>query len=176
MLHTKLDFLAVTSFADCNIPNYIITIFPVLLFTSSSALFFLRVKAVYGNNRIITVFFGLLLLVLFGVCFLIPLSTKGKHLPTTQICIVFQVEVYVAIPLIAHFVFNNLIFIAISLRITSFSLIGGTFSVRLRSFFRGDGLSRLSKSILYGGQLYYMSVISPLPWLTCINVLIQRSD
>jgi hypothetical protein len=162
MFHTNLNVLPVMPFANCNIPNYILTVFPLLLFSSSSALFFLRVKAVYGNNRIITIFFGFLLLVLFGLCFLIPLSTKSMHLPTTQICIIFQVEHYVAIPLGAHFVFNNLIFIAVSLRIISFSLVGGTFSARMKSFFRGDGLSCLSKSVLYGGQLYYMSVISPL--------------
>jgi hypothetical protein len=159
MFHANLNILADIPFADCSIPNYILTVFPVLLYSSSSALFFIRLKAVYCNNRIITIFFGFLWFVLFGLFFLMPLSTKSMHIPTTQICFIFQIEHYVALPFVAHFVFNNLVFIAISLRIVSISLDGGTFSACMKSFFRGDGLSRLPRSLLYGGQLYYRSVI-----------------
>jgi hypothetical protein len=69
-----------------------------------------------------------------------------------------HVNHYPSFPLIAHFAFDTLVFFAISLRIVSFSIVGDTFGARMRSFFRGDGLPNLSRSLLYGGQLYYLSV------------------
>jgi hypothetical protein len=89
---------------------------------------------------------------------LLPFSPSAEFIGTTQtgICIVTRIEQYASIPLIAHFVFDTLVFLAISARIVSFSIVGDTFGERMRSFFRGDGLSILSRSLLYGGQLYYM--------------------
>src|SRR5262245_15695807 len=91
MFHTNI--LAVMSFADCRIPNYLLTGFPILLCPSSSALFFLRVKAVYGNNRIITALFGSLWVVLFGFCLALPVSVHAFtneaslcHLSNRTIC------------------------------------------------------------------------------------------
>jgi hypothetical protein len=159
MFHTNLNILAVTPFANCNIPNYILGGCLTLLIPSSSALFFLRVKAVYRNNRIVTTFFGLLWFVLFGLCFVLPLSAKSVHIPTTQVCIIIRIEYYASIPLIAHSVFDTLVFIANSVRILSFSIVGGTFGARMRSFFRGDGLPWFSRNLLLGGHLYYVFVI-----------------
>jgi len=70
-----------------------------------------------------------------------------------------HVNHYPSFPLIAHFAFDTLVFFAISLRIVSFSIVGDTFGARMRSFFRGDGLPNLSRSLLYGGQLYYFTAI-----------------
>jgi hypothetical protein len=114
------------------------------------------VRAVYCNNRIITVFFGLLWLMLFGLCFVVLLAAKAVHIGPTQICIIIRVEHYGAISLLVHVVFDTLVFLAISLRLSSFSIMGDTFGARVRSFLRGDGLSSLSRSLLYDGQLYYL--------------------
>ena len=54
---------------------------------------------------------------------------------------------------------DTLIFIAITYRILSCSVVGDSRSARARSFFEADGLPRLSKALLQGGQLYYLWVI-----------------
>jgi hypothetical protein len=155
-----IHILTVAPFAHCNIMIYVIAVGLLFVASSTSALFFFRVKAVYDNNRIVTIFFGSLWFVLFGLCFMLPLAAKATHIGRTQICIVVQVERYGSIPVIAHFVFDTFVFLAISVRIVSFSIVGDTFGAQMRSFFRGDGLPNLSRSLLYGGQLYYLSVIS----------------
>jgi hypothetical protein len=125
---------------------------------STSALFFFRVKAVYYWNKFITMFFGALLFALFGLSVLMPFTASGEHIGTTQICITTKIEHFGALPLFLNSLMDTLVFIAISLRIISYSLVGGTFNARMRSFFQGAGLPSLSKSILQGGQLYYLFV------------------
>jgi hypothetical protein len=130
----------------------------IIALPSTSALFFFRVRAVYGNNKAITAFFGFLLFALFGLSFVTPLVTKSTHVGTTQRCITTEVKKYGFAPAILGFVLDALVFISISLRIVSYSIEGDTFRALMISFFRGDGLPRLSRSILQGGQLYYSFV------------------
>jgi hypothetical protein len=139
---------------------YAVAVINILTVSSTSALFFFRVKAVFLNNRMITAFFGFLWFTLTGLCFSLPFVVKATHIPTTQICIVSRFAYFGTIPNIAHVIYDTFVFVSISLRIISFSIVGDTFTARTRSFFRGDGVPSFSKSVLYGGQLYYMSVIS----------------
>jgi hypothetical protein len=64
----------------------------------------------------------------------------------------------VAIPILLQSAFDTLVFIAISFRIASYSIVGDTFNGRVRSLFRGEGLPSLSRRIIMGGQLYYLFV------------------
>jgi hypothetical protein len=130
----------------------------VIAVPSTYALFFFRVKAVYCNNKIITIFFGSLLVALFGLAFLVPLGAKGAHIGTTKRCILTSVRSYVSAPVIFNAISDTLVFIAISVRIMSYSIAGDTPGTRIRSFFRGDGLPSLSRSLLQSGQLYYLFV------------------
>jgi hypothetical protein len=108
----------------------------------------------------ITAFFGFMWFALTGLCFSLPFVAKATHIPTTRICIVTRFASFGSVSVIAHVIYDTLVFVSISLRIISFSMAGDTFTARMRSFFRGDGVPILSKSVLHGGQLYYMSVIS----------------
>jgi hypothetical protein len=144
--------------ASCNAIFILIGCFFVLGVPSTSALFFFRVKAVYYRNKFIPGFFGLLLFALFGLSFLGPFALRGKHLGTTQRCIITTSERFGSVPILLNSIMDTLVFIAISFRIVSFSLVGDTFGAHMRSFFRGDSLPSLSRSILQGGQLYYLFV------------------
>lgn len=53
---------------------------------------------------------------------------------------------------------DTLVFFAISYRIVSSAMVSSTWSARVKSFFMGDGLLNLSKALLQGGQVYYLSV------------------
>jgi hypothetical protein len=130
----------------------------VVAVPSTSALFFFRVRGVYGNSKIITAIFGFLLFALFGLSFLVPIAIRGETIGPTKRCIDPQVHVYASAPVVLNAVIDTLVFVAISCRIVCTSLVGNTFGARVRSFFLGDGLFNLSKSLLQGGQLYYLFV------------------
>ena len=145
--------------AHCHATTLALGSILMLVIPSTSALFFFRVRAVYYNNKIITIFFGVLWLSLVGLSFLIPQATSATHIGTTKRCIVTRITPYVSIPVLIHATFDTLVFLAISFRIISFSIVGDTFSARAKSFFRGDGLPSLPRSLLVGGQAYYVFVI-----------------
>ena len=70
------------------------------------------------------------------------------------------------IPIILTIVYDTLIFFAISYRVVSISMVSNTWSARVKSFVRGDGLHDLSKALLHSGQTYYLSVFFSLLMLT----------
>jgi len=74
----------------------------------------------------------------------------------TRRCILTTVRSYVSVSVIINTVNDTLIFLAISYSIISYTVIGDTWGARAKSFFRADGLPRLSKALLRGGQLYYL--------------------
>jgi len=150
-----LVFLA-APLADCQTWIYAIGCCFIVATPSTSALFYFRVKAVYGNNKTISAFFGVLLSMMFATSLLIPFSPKVTHVGPTQRCIVIG-EKYAVIPAVMNFTLDTLVFIAISLRIVSHSIEDNSFRATLSSFFRGDGLFRLPRSLLQGGQLHYFS-------------------
>jgi hypothetical protein len=153
-------FLAVP-LTDCYRWTYAIGGCFIIALPSTSALFFFRVKAVYCGNRTIMAFFGFLLFALFGTSFLIPFSPTAAHVGPTLRCVVIEQKRYGAIPSVINFTLDTLVFFAISFRIISCSIENHSFQALLRSFFRGDGLFSLSRSLLQSGQLYYWCVMTP---------------
>jgi hypothetical protein len=155
---TQINITVVAPVAKCNILMYAIGGCFVLALPSTSALFFFRVKAVYCNNKVITAFFAFLLIVLFGLSFLVPLALVVLHIGTTQRCITTQVEKYAFAPAVLNLILDTLVFVAISFRIASNSIEGDTFRAFVKSFLRGEGLPKFSKSLLQDGQIYYWFV------------------
>jgi hypothetical protein len=125
------------------------------------------VRAVYCKNRIVTIIFGFLLLAVTGVYLMVPIGIRATHIPGTERCIELPEKTYYAAPGLVNAGYDTLVFIAISFRILSFSLAGENLSSRARSFFRGDGLTHLSQSLLKGGQLYYLYVLLSPSLSTC---------
>jgi hypothetical protein len=130
----------------------------VISLPATCGLFFFRVKGVYYNNRIIIVLFGALWFALFGVTFLFPLALQGAHIGPTQKCTIVKVADFFAAPAVLNSVFDTLVFVAISLRIVSMPHTQGSLSTRAGTFFRGDGLSKVARALLQGGQLYYLCI------------------
>jgi hypothetical protein len=69
--------LIVGSIDNCAALKYIEGIFFELSVPATSLLFFFRVKAVYNNSKIITLFFGILWLAIAGLSILIMLGITG---------------------------------------------------------------------------------------------------
>ena len=68
----------VASVQHCQTLLHISVSFLMLGICCTSLLFFYRVRAVYGNSKIITGFFGFLWLSIFGATFVIPFSVSGE--------------------------------------------------------------------------------------------------
>jgi len=154
----------------CHALLYIIGSFVVLSMSSNSLLFFFRVRAVYGNSTIITGFFGFLWVATSGLYVLNPFALFGEHIGPTNRCILTSVRSYVSVPVFLNAINDTLIFLAISYHIISYTIIGDSWSARAKSFFRADGLPKLSKGLLQGGQLYYFATIG-LSIVTCATLL-----
>ena len=116
-------------------------------------------RAVYFNNKIITTFFGFLLFSIFGSSLIMPIYLDAAHIKGTQRCMLNIPNICYTLPSMLNTVFDTSVFVAISLRMASYCMVGDTLSTRIWSFLRGDGLPSLSKSLLQGGQLYYLFVI-----------------
>jgi hypothetical protein len=121
-------------------------------------MFFLRVKAVYAHGKTTTIFFGLLWLAVLVTQFFIPFHLVTLYFGPGQGCYITKVG-YAATPFLLRSAFDTLVFVAISFRIASHSVVGDAFSGCMKSLFRGEGLPNLSRCIIRGGQLYYLFVI-----------------
>jgi hypothetical protein len=156
---------------------YIIGTTFMLGVTTTSLLFFYRVRAVYGNSRIATAFFGFLWVSMLGLSVLVPLSLDGgvshsslinldqiayrwlyvnQHMGPTRRCIVTKTRSYTSVPIVLNAVNDTLVFLAISFRIVSYTIVGESWGARARSFWSADGLPKLSRGLLQSGQLYYL--------------------
>jgi hypothetical protein len=134
--------------------------------TAEAILLFYRLKAVYlGQNRVITTFF-LLLLVVIGSSAFIPLA--GSAFPTSSTDAYCNVsmnvrlaEALVTIPLI----YTTLVFFAIS-----YGLMPHSFDAqasdnrkpsvrRFKIFWRARDLPMLSRTLVQDGQIYILYVV-----------------
>jgi hypothetical protein len=76
-----------------------------------------------------------------------------------------------AAPIILTAVNDTLVFLAISYRVVSSATVAGTWRARTRSFFTGEGLYHLSKTLLTSGQVYYLFVL-----LCCLRQYSNLTD
>ncbi|KZP22070.1 hypothetical protein FIBSPDRAFT_1043780 [Athelia psychrophila] len=127
---------------------------------STSFLFFLRVRAVYRQSRTITILFGALWVVTasagigFGA-----LEVRGAELaPYTAYCTNTTIK-YNSIPVMITFLHDTMVFLAISYRLAADAVTAGDWRSRVLSVVTGKGLFSLSRSLMKGGQLYYLVTI-----------------
>jgi hypothetical protein len=129
---------------NCNAIVYTGGAFIIITIPSTSALFFFRMKAIYNHN-IITIFFGSMLFALFRLCFLFPHSGEERAhranslLHRHTICTLrFNAESS------ALHIRHSCVHCHLALHCGRY--VGGTDEVIL------------SRSVLQGGQLYYLFV------------------
>lgn len=104
------------------------------------------------------IIFFILWLTVIGASVTVPAGIKGAHIGPTRQCINTSVPDSVQAAVIVPMVNDSAVFIAISYRILSYSTIEESFSKRMRTFFGGGAIPRLSRALLQGGQIYYLCV------------------
>ena len=83
-------------------------------------------------------------------------ATCLQHIGPTNRCINTGIHAFGFVPIVINAVNDTLIFVAISYKILTDTTLGDTWRARARSFYAANGLPRLSKALLQGGQLYYL--------------------
>ncbi|KAJ7128703.1 hypothetical protein C8R44DRAFT_667079 [Mycena epipterygia] len=133
-------------------------LYPVAV-PATSLLFFFRVRAVYGGQRIVTVIFGLLWIVELGACMVIPFGTGGINIGPTRYCLVAVVVPWDGAAAITPAIFDTAVFLAISYKLIGNTHVNYSRMEKLRAFFSGAYLPSFSRAIFVDGQVYYMIVV-----------------
>jgi hypothetical protein len=162
---------------NCNVATLIATSFYAIATPATLFLFFLRVQAVFSDRPLIVAFFFLLWLGVLVSSALVPyafvglnhhiselVNTHASSTTTTGVCIQKSVRLYGVSAIIFSATFDTLVFIFISYRIVTVYIIstGSSARERARAFYRGQGLSRLSRMLLQSGQKYFLCVLRQL--------------
>ncbi|THU98147.1 hypothetical protein K435DRAFT_721083 [Dendrothele bispora CBS 962.96] len=135
--------------------------------SSTTLLFFLRVRAIYSNSRSFQAFFLCFWLATVGCSTLDLLLVEGVRLGPTQGCIFANLKkLYAIIPAVAVLVHDTVVFIGISYKLFLFTEYSRSSRsqrrtrVQLRGdsvgFLSGKGLPALTRAVLQDGQVYYL--------------------
>lgn len=126
---------------------------------ASSFLFLLRVRAVFAAEPVIQRFFSVLWLGVLGSALTFPFALHGAHIGPTKYCINTNTQSFASVGQIGATIYDSLVFLAISWRLSSDSMEGSTPRERMGAFFGGKALPALSRGLLQGGQVYYLWAI-----------------
>ncbi|KZP23843.1 hypothetical protein FIBSPDRAFT_447480 [Athelia psychrophila] len=126
--------------------------------TATALLFYFRVSAVYLNSRIAASLFALGWLAVVG-CFAYDsyLGVQKFSSGPDRSCgiILAPNDKMDASSYASIAVYDTMVYLAISWRLSSEPMTGSHWQARLASFFSGSGLYRLSRTLLRDGQFYY---------------------
>ncbi|KAF8214793.1 hypothetical protein K438DRAFT_1660350 [Mycena galopus ATCC 62051] len=122
---------------------------------ATSLLFFLRVRAIYDRQLLVTCIFGFLWLCVVGSAILIPFGTRAINVGT--LCIVDSLSTYSPIAGIVLTVYDTSVFLAISYRLLLNIHTANSTGERVQVLFgRGASLEAFSNVLFRGGQTYYI--------------------
>ncbi|CAL1702835.1 unnamed protein product [Somion occarium] len=143
---------------NCSATVKTVAWFTALALPCNSFLFLLRIKAVFYRSRIIVGIFCFLWL--STLCaFSAPFSIDARNVGSSIFLCTSEVNDLGVLGFLAVAIFDTLVFLAISIRIMTYCL-ADTWKGRIRTFFRGEGMGYVSKTLLQTGQLYYMMSVS----------------
>ncbi|KAF7968180.1 hypothetical protein HWV62_31692 [Athelia sp. TMB] len=160
---------------DCKKPFIAMAIATICGTAGNGFLFLLRVRAVYEGSKLITLGFGLWWMAVIGTTFLYSFGVRAEHQPHSSMCMISSAKSWSTASLWVNAVYDTCIFVAISVRIVSFAIHtppmnahhhrSNSMSKRTevegnwRAFAWGNGLPRVCRELLRGGQLFYFVTI-----------------
>jgi hypothetical protein len=120
----------------------------------SGFLFFIRLQAIYNRNRaVVAAFFVLWVgLVVGGIFFAV--GVQGGPAGATQYCEDVSVARYVLYGQLMPLVYDTLVFLAISWRLSQIASMENKGSIESMLF--GTNLPAFTRSLLQDGQIYYV--------------------
>jgi len=154
--------------SDCETLNTALTICAAVAQPINCLLFFFRVRAVYHDMSKAIGFFAFLWLTTLAGAVTSPLSSHGAELGDSGFCILSGVNHLEAVGVILILIHDTIVYLAISLRLTMWSLLEGAAAPQdstgkwrywLKSFCSGQGMNKISRTLLKTGQLYYLATV-----------------
>ncbi|KAF8636084.1 hypothetical protein AX17_003790 [Amanita inopinata Kibby_2008] len=142
-----------------------------LAVSSTSFLFFLRIRAIFERKPVVVAFFFVMWLAVLGGTMTVPFAIRGDHIGDTKYCINTLVKPFSSAGIIVSSVNDALVLIAVSWRIVTTVTLEDTVQGRIKSFFGKGQLPGLSKAILQSGQQYYAMTVS-LNVVTLVMILV----
>ncbi|KAF8180723.1 hypothetical protein K438DRAFT_1768267 [Mycena galopus ATCC 62051] len=131
-------------------------LYPVAI-PSTSLLFFVRVRAIYGCTRAVTIVFGLMWTAVLGMSILVPIADRGANIGPTRYCIIGEVADYAGAIGLAPGLFDTAVFLAISYKLVQNNHVEHpSWKQKARAFFTGAHLPSFSRSLFADGQIYYL--------------------
>jgi hypothetical protein len=128
----------------------------VVFTTMSTAFLFLqRLRAVYADNRWVQAAFCFLWVVTSGVMTVVVYGQQSSYIPGTAYCVYSNVEQYMSAAVFVASFYDVAVFVVISYKIAS-SYSNLDAGISWDTLISGRALPRLSRSILQGGQQYYL--------------------
>jgi len=131
-----------------------------LSMTAASFLFYMRVRAIYYNNRLVQLLFGFLWISVFGTAITVPFALSGGHIGPTRYCIYSNVQSFVSASTIPSAVNDTLILFVISYKLIKNNNLNSSWTEMSRSLFKGEGFGSFSKAFMRDGFIYYLSTVS----------------
>jgi len=122
---------------------------------STSLLFFVRVRALYYNNKFIVAFFFLSWLGVVAGCITPAISVHAIRIGISKYCINEKLDGYVALGGLLPLINDTLVFCATSFALLRNSHVDGVQN-RFKVLLFGKYLPVFSKAILHDGQVYYL--------------------
>lgn len=131
-----------------------------LSIAGTGLLFFLRLRAIYNRNRLVVSVFFILWLALLASAINLPFGFKGAAVKGTSFCMYAYVSRLAFYSRIAPLVFDTLVFIAISWRLSRIGTLSepseGVGRNTLNAMVFGTNLPAFSRGLLTDGQIYYL--------------------
>ncbi|KDR72366.1 hypothetical protein GALMADRAFT_229145 [Galerina marginata CBS 339.88] len=134
-------------------------LFPLAV-SSTSFLFFLRVRAIFIHNKAVVAFFAFMWLTVLAGTLTATQGVAGGEIGTTKYCTHVKMEHYISAAAITPLVHDTLVFLAISWRLMMNSYIDISLKGGVRTLFFGEYLPALSRALLQDGQVYYLTSLS----------------
>ncbi|KJA21923.1 hypothetical protein HYPSUDRAFT_202618 [Hypholoma sublateritium FD-334 SS-4] len=159
--------------ADCAKMYDAINALLVVFVSATTAMFYVRVCAVYNKSKIIIVAYGILWLSVVGMLLTIPFTFTAVHIATTQYCGESMHGDLLGPTTVILMVNDTMVYAAIAYKIFAMFVPTdaprGTKLTTLLTF--GKTLPLVSRALLKDSQLYFMVVIVTNPFIVaCVYV------
>lgn len=141
---------------NCEVVKKTICVLYHVAFSSTSLLFFLRVRAVFKENKYIVICFFCLWLSVLGGSLTIATLGDAVHLGPTRYCRAINVKAYAIAAPITFAVNDTFVFLAISWRLMTNSMPDHKDKISFKSVILGEYLPAFSRALLNDGQIYYL--------------------
>lgn len=156
---------------ECHVAYRVADSFYPVSVAFTAALFFFRVRAIYGKTRLVTVIFGLLWLGVAALSTTITFGGDAIPIGPTKYCLVSKLAPYVGASSIMVTVHDTAVFLAISYRLVTNTYVVHSHKELAKVLFSGAYLPSFSRSLFVDGQVYYMSVPTTLPKLFILMLI-----